>query len=250
MINEDISFHLMSLLFTKRLRFILASFHFRLGHYSFECCEVDVRIQNTDVNLFIACLSNQRYIHTWSSMRNILKENHLMSTCQLKLNCHQCFSWCFTYLDQMLLGGGVLHLVIGQNWSFYSEYSRSRSHLSCISIQTTFEDHFVPQHLQRGPPARIHLIQLCHHLHNPQHRHSSHDPHHLHDPPHLLLILLMILLMILMILLMILLISSSSFSRSSWSSLCFLWSSCSLSSSSKLTSASSRIAGCLAVPFS
>ena len=78
--------------------------------------------------------------------------------------------------------------------------------MSCISIQTTFEDHFVPQNLQRGPPARIHLIQLCHHLHNPQHHHSSHDPHHLHDPPHLLLILLAIL-MILFMLLMILMLT-------------------------------------------
>ena len=78
--------------------------------------------------------------------------------------------------------------------------------MSCTSIQTTFEDHFVPQNLQRGPPARIHLIQLCHHLHNPQHHHSSHDPHHLHDPPHLLLILLAIL-MILFMLLMILMLT-------------------------------------------
>ena len=58
----------------------------------------------------------------------------------------------------------------------------------------------MPQHLQRGPPARIHLIQLCHHLHNPQHHHSSYDPHHLHDPPHLLLMLLMILMLTIIIL--------------------------------------------------
>ena len=106
MINEDISFHVMSLLFTKRLRFILASFHFRLGHYSFECSEVDVRIQNTDAKLFIACLSNLRYIHTWSSMRNILKENHLMSTCQLKLNCHQAMFQLIFYLFGPDAAGG------------------------------------------------------------------------------------------------------------------------------------------------